>query len=250
MLRGSRLIALLAAAIFAGSATGQAPAATQAAARTVIAAAKLANVADMPIHFRALRVTIPPGEKSSISGDDGIIYQVSGSTTVSLGGEVKTINAGDGLFIASGQTASLKAGAAEPSIFVHFLLARAAGLDQPVATAPAIATGLYRTVTPVPDLKSGTYDLNLTRITFPAHSPSNAPHHRSGAALYLVLSGTGANTVEGNTQAKESGSFIYEPSTLVHQWGNPGDQPFTFLVFNLNPEGTAAVVPAAPMKAQ
>jgi len=36
----------------------------------------------------------------------------------------------------------------------------------------------------------------------------------------------------------------------VHQWGNPGDEPFTFLVFNINPEGTAAVVPAPPMKAQ
>lgn len=250
MLRGSRLIALLASAIFAGSATGQAPAAATAAARKVIATAKLANVADTPIHFRTLRVTIPPGEKSSISADDGIIYQVSGSTTISSGGEVKTINAGDGLFIASGQTASLTAGATEPSIFLHFLLARAAGLDQPVATAPAIATGLYRTATPIPDLKSGTYDLNLSRITFPAHSPSNAPHHRSGAALYLVLSGTGANTVEGKTEAKGSDSFIYEPSTLVHQWGNPGDQPFTFLVFNLNPEGTAAVVPAAPASAK
>ena len=96
----------------------------------------------------------------------------------------------------------------------------------------------------------GTYDLNLTRVTFPAHSPSNVPHHRTGAALYNVLAGAGATTVDGMTEAKASGSFIYEPATLIHQWGNPGDQPFTFLVFNINPEGTNAVVPEAPMKTQ
>jgi hypothetical protein len=37
-------------------------------------------------------------------------------------------------------------------------------------------------------------------------------------------------------------------SRLVHQWGNVGDVPFTFLVFNINPEGAAAVVPGEPAK--
>jgi hypothetical protein len=32
--------------------------------------------------------------------------------------------------------------------------------------------------------------------------PSNLPHHRSGAALYYVISGTGANTVDGKTEAR------------------------------------------------
>jgi quercetin dioxygenase-like cupin family protein len=78
--------------------------------------------------------------------------------------------------------------------------------------------------------------------------PSNPPHHRSGAALYYVLGGTGANTISGKTEAKGPGSFIYEPFGLVHQWGNVGDVPFTFLVFNINPEGAAAVVPGEPAK--
>ena len=52
------------------------------------------------------------------------------------------------------------------------------------------------------------------------------------------------------TDVKGPGSLIYEPSTLVHQWGNAGDETFTFLVFNISPEGTPAVVPAAPSKAQ
>ena len=250
MSRGSTVIALLAVAIFASSATGQTTSAPQAAGRTVVATAKLAGVADAPIYFRAVRVTIPSAGKSSISADDGIIYQVSGSTTVSFGEEVKTINAGDGLFIASRRSASLQAGASETSIYLHFLLVRSADLDRPAATAPALVTELYRTLAPIPELKPGPHDLNLTRVTFPVHSPSNMPHHRTGAALYNVLAGAGAITVEGKTEVKASGSFIYEPSTLVHQWGNPGDEPFTFLVFNINPEGTAAVVPVPPMKAQ
>jgi len=109
---------------------------------------------------------------------------------------------------------------------------------------------LYRTAAPLPELKPGRYDLNLTRITFPAQMPSNAPHHRSGAALYYVVSGTGANTIEGKTEAKAPGSFIYEPSGLVHQWGNPGGAPFTFLAFNISPEGVPAVLPGAPVKTQ
>jgi len=41
---------------------------------------------------------------------------------------------------------------------------------------------------------------------------------------------------------------IYEPSSLVHQWGNPGSDPFTFLAFNINPEGEPAVAFEAPAK--
>jgi mannose-6-phosphate isomerase-like protein (cupin superfamily) len=72
-------------------------------------------------------------------------------------------------------------------------------------------------VAPIPDLKPGGYDLNLTRVTFPAQMPSNPPHHRSGAALYYIISGTGANTVAGKTEAKAPGALIYEPFGLVHQ---------------------------------
>ena len=76
------------------------------------------------------------------------------------------------------------------------------------------------------------------------------PHHRSGGALYYVISGTGANTVDGTTAERAPGSLIYEPHALVHQWGNPGSEPLTFLAFNINPEGMAAVLPGAPPKNQ
>src|SRR6266850_1498492 len=130
-------------------------------------------------------------EKSGVSAANGILYQISGSTEVALDGEAKTLNAGDGLFIASGKTAALTAGSGGPSTFLHFFLAPAVDLDRPAETAPAAVRELYRTANPIPDLQPGGYDLNLTRVTFPAQMPSNPPHHRSGAALYYIISGTG-----------------------------------------------------------
>jgi quercetin dioxygenase-like cupin family protein len=231
-----------------GQAVAQQPPAQPAITRTVVAATKLSTVTDGPLLFRALSVTIPPGEKSSTSTADGIIYQMSGSTEVSIGGEAKTLNPSEGMFLASGKLASLKAGTGEASTFLHFLLVPVADQDQPVDTTPAIVKELHRTAAPISDLKPGSYDLNLTRVTFPAHMPSNPPHHRSGAALYYIVSGTGANTVDGKTDSKEPGTLIYEPGGLVHQWGNPSDAPFTFLAFNINPEGVAAVIPGAPTR--
>jgi quercetin dioxygenase-like cupin family protein len=242
-------ILLLGATALAAPAAGQttpAPSIT----RTVVAAAKLPTATDAPLHFRAVSVTLSPGEKSGFSAANGILYQISGSTEVSLGGEVKMLSAGEGLFIAGGKPAALKAESGGPSTFLHFFLAPTAELERPAETAPATVKELYRTAAPIPDLKPGGYDLNLTRVTFPAQMPSNPPHHRSGAALYYIVSGTGANTVDGKAEARGPGSLIYEPYGLVHQWGNPGSEPLTFLAFNINPDGVAAVLPGAPAKSQ
>jgi quercetin dioxygenase-like cupin family protein len=217
--------------------------------RTVVAATKLPTVTDVPLHFKAVRITLQPDEKSDVSAA-GILYQMSGSTEVALDREVKMLSAGEGLFIAGGKTAALTAGSGGPSTFLHFFLAPAADLGRPVETAPAVVRELYRTANPIPDLQPGGYDLNLTRVTFPAQMPSNQPHHRSGAALYYVISGTGANTVDGKTEVRGPGSLIYEPYALVHQWENPGNEPLIFLAFNINPEGVAAVLPGAPAKHQ
>ena len=214
----------------------------------MIAATKLPTVTDVPLHFKAVRTTLQPNEKLGISAANGILYQMSGSTEVSLGDEAKMLSDGEGLFIAGGKTATLTAGSRGPSTFLHFFLVPAVDLGRPVETAPAAVRELYRTETPIPDLKPGGYDLNLTRVTFPAQMPSNPPHHRSGAALYYIISGTGANTVDGKTEARGPGSLIYEPYALVHQWGNPGNEPLIFLAFNINPEGVAAVLPSTPEK--
>jgi quercetin dioxygenase-like cupin family protein len=243
-------IVLLGSAALAAPAAGQSTPAPPAITRTIVAATKLPTVVAVPLHFRAVTVTLQPGDATSFSGATGILYQMSGSTEVSLDGAVKTLSAGEGLYVPLGKEVSLKASRGEPSSFLHFLLTAANDLNQPVEAAPAVVKEIYRTAAAIPDLKPGSYDLNLTRVTFPPQMPSNAPHHRSGAALYYIVSGTGANTVEGKTEPRGPGSVIYEPFGLVHQWGNPGDAPLTFLAFNINPDGAAAVVPGAPVKQQ
>jgi quercetin dioxygenase-like cupin family protein len=241
---------LLGAMTLPAPGTAQTTPAPPAITRTVVAATKLPTVTDVPLHFKAVSVTLQPGEKSDVSAANGILYQMSGSTEVLLGGKAKLLTAGEGLLIAGGETAALTAGSGEQSTFLHFFLVPAADLGRPVETAPAAVRELYRTENPIPDLKPGGYDLNLTRVTFPAQMPSNPPHHRSGAALYYVISGTGANTVDGKTEARGPGSVIYEPYALVHQWGNPGNEPLIFLAFNINPEGVAAVLPGTPAMKQ
>jgi quercetin dioxygenase-like cupin family protein len=247
--RTTGLLLLGAMALHASGAAQTAPA-PPAITRTVVAATRLPTVTDVPLHFKAVSVTLQPGATSGVSAANGILYQISGSTEVALDGEAKMLNAGDGLFIAGGKTAALTAGSGGSSTFLHFFLAPAADLDRPAESAPAAVRELYRTAAPIPDLKPGGYDLNLTRVTFPAQMPSNPPHHRSGAALYFIISGNGANTADGKTEARGPGSLIYEPYALVHQWGNPGSEPLTFLAFNINPEGVAAVLPGAPAKIQ
>ncbi|MEA2264012.1 MAG: hypothetical protein QOJ51_6837 [Acidobacteriaceae bacterium] len=214
--RTTGLLLLGAMALPAAGIAQTAPAAP-AITRTMVAATKLPTVADVPLHFKAVSATLQPDEKSDVSEANGILYQMSGSTEVLLGGETKMLNAGEGLFIAGGETAALTAGSGGPSTFLHFFLVPAVNLGRPVETAPAAVRELYRTANSIPDLKPGGYDLNLTRVTFPAQMPSNQPHHRSGAALYFIISGTGANTVDGKTQARGPGSLIYEPYALVYQ---------------------------------
>ena len=143
-------ILLLSAVVLTSSAAAQTTPAPSAITRTVIAATKLPTVTDVPLYFRAVGVTLAPGEKSSVAAANGILYQISGSTEVSVGGEAKVLSAGEGLFIAGGKTAALKAGSGEPSTFLHFFLAPVADLDRPVETAPAAVRELYRTAAPIP----------------------------------------------------------------------------------------------------
>jgi quercetin dioxygenase-like cupin family protein len=228
---------LISTIAMAGVAAAQNSPSPPATVRTVIAATKLPSVTDVPMHFSVASVELAPDLKSSVS-----------KTEVSVAGETKMIHPGEGLFIGAGKTAELKAASGAPSRFLHFFLVPAGNLAATPETAPAVVNELYHTAAPIPDLRPGGYDLNLTRVTFPAGMPSNAPHHRSGAALYCVLSGTGANTIGGKVISRPPGSFIYEPFDLVHQWGNPGNEPLTFITFNINPEGVAAVLPGEPTK--
>src|SRR5258708_27286320 len=106
---------LLGAMALRASGPAQPTAAPPAITRTVIAATKLPTVIDVPLHFKAVSITLQPDERSSVSAGNGILYQMSGSTEVALDCEAKMLNAGEGLFIPRGKTAALTAGSAEPS---------------------------------------------------------------------------------------------------------------------------------------
>jgi quercetin dioxygenase-like cupin family protein len=240
---------LVAAMVVAVSAAAQSPPPSTTTVRKVVAATKLPTVTNVPLYFNVQSITLSPNEKTGVSGTNSVLYQLSGSTDVSGSGEAKTLSTGDGLLIAAGMTVELKPTRGAPSTLLQFLLSPASDLDRPTATGVAVKQ-LYRTAAPIPDLKPGPYDLNLTQVTFPAGMRSNAPHHRSGAALYYIVSGTGANTVGGRTEAKGPGALVYEPYGLVHQWGNPGSEPLTFVTFNINQEGVAAVLPGTPARTQ
>src|ERR1700751_1063430 len=143
---------LLGAMTLPASGTAQTTATPPAITRTVVAATNLPPVTDVPLHFKAVSVTLQPDQKSDVSAANGILYQMSGSTEASLGGKVKILNAGEGLFIAGGETAALTAGSGGPSTFLHFFLVPAMDLDRPVETAPAAVREPYRTANPIPAL--------------------------------------------------------------------------------------------------
>src|ERR1700738_3795472 len=153
--------ALLGAAGLIVAAAAQTPPAAPAIARTVVAGTKLPSLGNTPLYFRAVSVLIPAGQKISLSAPNGILYQLSGSTEVSAG-EAKTITGGGGVLIADRTTAALTAANGEQSTLLYFLLAPKEALDQPVAAAPATVKELYRTAAPLPELKPGSYELNLT----------------------------------------------------------------------------------------
>src|ERR1700682_2856062 len=146
---------LLGAMALPVSGTAQTTPAPPAITRTVVAATKLPTVTDLPLHFKAVSITLQPDEKSGVSAANGILYQMSGSTEVALDGEAKMLNAGEGLFIAGGKTAALTAGGGGPLTFLHFFLVPAVDLGRPVETAPAAGGGLYPTATFIPALQCG-----------------------------------------------------------------------------------------------
>ena len=244
------IIATLGAGISApplGAQTTPGPSTTQpTAVRNVLANAGLPSVVDVPLHFKLLRVSIPAGQSTSFKGANGFLFQMSGMLAVTTGGDSRTLRNGDAMFVARDESAMLKSAGTEPAVFLHFLLLPAADLEKVLEGAPAVVTELHRTTTPIPGLKPGPYEFTLTRVTFPSRMPSNPPHYRSGGALYYVASGTGAMTVEGKTETKPTGSRLFEPYGMVHQWGNPGDTPLVLLQANISPEGVPAVIIGAP----
>jgi hypothetical protein len=110
---------VLVALVPAASALAQNAAPPTTTVRKVLAAAKLPTVTSAPLYFKAQTIALAPGEKGSVSGTNSVLYQLSGSTDAIGLGEPKTLNAGDGLLIASGATLELKAAGGAPSALLQ-----------------------------------------------------------------------------------------------------------------------------------
>jgi len=117
-------------------------------------------------------ITLQPDERSGVSTANGILYQMSGSTEVALDGEAKMLNDGEGLFIAGGKTAALTAGSGGPSTFLHSSLLRC-GLGSACRDGACRRERIVSHSKSDPRPQPGGYDLNLTRVTFPATDASN-----------------------------------------------------------------------------
>ena len=87
------VIAFLGVAGLIAGVAAQTPPSPPAIVRTVVAATKLPSLDDAPLYFKAVSVSIAPGQKISLSGPNGIVYQLSGSTEVSAA-EAKTMQGG------------------------------------------------------------------------------------------------------------------------------------------------------------
>jgi len=214
--------------------------------RTLLAAGHLDSVVDAPLHFRLVAVSLPAMERVSHSGPNSMLYVLSGALAIVLDGGPQTVSEGDGVFVSAGHTAILHAIGSQPVHFLQFVLTPAGEAQKPLLGNRASVEELYRTSQPLPGLRSGPYEFSLTRVTLPAGMPTNPSHYRSGAALYYVVSGTGAFRADGKTEPRPAGSPHFEPYGWVHQWANPSDAPLVILQANISQEGAPAVVLTNP----
>jgi quercetin dioxygenase-like cupin family protein len=210
--------------------------------RAVLASTALPSVADAPRYYKLVHVSVPAAKATSYNGAVGFVFLLSGSLEVLVGAERQLLARGDGFAVAAGRKTTLTAAGSEPAVFLHFVLARENELNQPLESAPAVVTELYRNASPIPGLKPGPYEFSLVRVTFSPRLPLNPPHRRSGAALYYVLAGPGIFATGGKTELKQAGVVHFEPSDLVHQWGNPADTPLVLIQANISQEGVPAVI--------
>lgn len=214
--------------------------------RTVLALTSLPSVVDAPLFFKLSKVELPAGKSTNYFGPVGFVYVLSGSLTAHGDGGRVTLEEGDALLLAAGKMHSLIAAGRRSAVFVRYVLARSAELQQAAEREPAIVTELYRSPAPISHLKSGPYEFTLTRVIFPPRMAPNPPHSRSGAALYYILSGSGGLIADGKTELKKMGTLLFEPYGWVHRWSNPGDTPLALLQANISEEGVPAVIMGEP----
>jgi quercetin dioxygenase-like cupin family protein len=219
--------------------------------RTVLAVGRVTSVVDAPMHFKLLRVTLQAGTSTTYRGSHGTIFVHSGALALAIGDDKRTLQEGDGVYIAAGANVTLQATGAAPAAFLHFLLLPAADLDKPAWALPATVNEIHRMAIPAAALKPGPYEFSLVRLTRgPGQAPG--PHMRSGAALYYILADglvtiwpsrpDGTITGESKTELRPAGATQEEPFGFVHTWSSPPNSRVILLQANISQEGMADVI--------
>mgnify|MGYP003693609099 CR=1 FL=1 len=172
---------------------------------------------------RRRRRSLTTGQSVSSSSLDGALEVTSGA-------DQRSLAKSDGVLVAEGKSTIFKSASGKPAEFLHFVLSTAGELNAPMESPPAVVKELYRTASPIPGLKPGPYEFTLVRVAFPPRFPLNPPHHRSGAALYYIFSGTGMFTADGKTgaAARRRGSLrtVRSRSPVGQSWRRTtGDHP-------------------------
>jgi mannose-6-phosphate isomerase-like protein (cupin superfamily) len=124
---------------------------------------------------------------------------------------------------------------------MHYLLASASPANENTYSGAAAIKELFRSKDPVP-LSAGPHEFSLTRVTSPVNAPAPPLHHRSGAALYRVLSGNGAIHFQGKVEPRDGGAVQYEPNGFIHTWENIGKVPLVLLQANISAEGAPEII--------
>ena len=209
--------------------------------RVVMASSKLQVSADKPLHFRLLSISIPAGKSATFASADGLLFVARGKLELASGPEKSVIGEGEARFFAAGSQVTLRVPGSKPAMLLHYLLAPAATLGETAYAGAAKVAELYRGKDRAP-LSAGPHEFSLTRVSSPAGAPPPPMHHRSGAALYRVLSGTATIHMQGGDEPRRAGAVQYEPNGFVHTWENTGKTPLVLLQANISAEGAPEII--------
>ena len=117
-------------------------------ARTLLAAGELRVISAMPLYFRVLAGTVSSAEESRHAEGNGVLYQFSGATELSIAGSVRCLRPGEGTYIPGGARFTLKAFGEKPSTYLYFVVSPgvlSADTRQPSTSAREI----YRSSVPI-----------------------------------------------------------------------------------------------------
>lgn len=208
----------------------------------IIAAANVPNHDDFQLYFSVRAGTFWNTEINEVVTADGVYYQYLGTAEILVGDTRKILYAGDGIFMLTGTKFRLKPiGISPQRTYLQFLLSPTPQ-PEPENQSGGGSVEVYRSPSPVPGLTRDRNRLSLARVPVPPLSPYDPPHRRTGAALHYVVSGVGAELLEGKAAVRGPGSVSYEPREVFYQWSNPSPKPLIYLVFNINAKDEPAVV--------